>query len=727
VFVRKNEEVFLLSRSNILLLTSLLAATLGALPAAAQKISVYRGNGQVICLGCPSGAPVAYQPLVVRVTDDADRPLAGVTVDWSSTGGVIRSQTTTGADGTSENFLIPQNVQNISTIQSYLQYTVTATTSTSAATFTETIGLQSAFSFSQPPVQVYNVSVPVGEFLTGQVGTTGTPIQVQVTDQYGNRLPNIALTLVNLQSASAGPVVTCKAQAGAGLDTVLTDSTGLATCTPVFGGTPGVSGQFYALVGGVNYGDPANLPVGYWQYQASRVTLTPGAAGSVVITAGANQIANPDRALATPLQVEIDSTSGTPLAGQQVTWRINPASAGTLGSATTTTDSNGRTSNTVAIAASAAPGTINVIATSVSDPSKSATFTFTVTPVVVITGFSVFSGSGQSASINTAFAQPLVVQVTASSGSAANVPVQFSATGPVSLSATSASTDANGRAQVTVNAGSITGAATVTATVATSTGTGTATFNLSVVPTAPNFTANNFVNGADNQTNSFSPCSITGLIMPQGTFAAQPGPTFPGYPLGNTNLRITVNNIGAPILSLANTADGRQEILFQIPCEVQPGSSVPVTVNGATTNVTLNIKDASPGVYQTVMSDNVLRTLLIRPDGSFVTLANPAKRGETVIALATGLGATSPSIGTGSVAAPGSTATPTGDVIVGMAGGGVPLVYAKRSEDLPGVFLVAFQIPQEINPGNDVTFSIGVTPAGSSTRVYSATTRIPVQ
>ena len=101
-----------MSRSNILLLTTLLAATLGALPAAAQKISVYRGNGQVICFGCTNGAPVAFKPLVVRVTDDSDRPLAGVTVNWSSTGGVLQPQTTTGTDGTSENFLIPQNVQD---------------------------------------------------------------------------------------------------------------------------------------------------------------------------------------------------------------------------------------------------------------------------------------------------------------------------------------------------------------------------------------------------------------------------------------------------------------------------------------------------------------------------------------------------------------------------------------------------------------------------------------
>jgi hypothetical protein len=68
----------------------------------------------------------------------------------------------------------------------------------------------------------------------------------------------------------------------------------------------------------------------------------------------------------------------------------------------------------------------------------------------------------------------------------------------------------------------------------------------------------------------------------------------------------------------------------------------------------------------------------------------------------------------------------TGTVVPGMAGGGANLVYAKLSEDLPGVYVVAFQIPTNAPIGNDTTFSIGVVPPGSSAAIYSATSKVPV-
>ena len=44
------------------------------------------------------------------------------------------------------------------------------------------------------------------------------------------------------------------------------------------------------------------------------------------------------------------------------------------------------------------------------------------------------------------------------------------------------------------------------------------------------------------------------------------------------------------------------------------------------------------------MSDGVLRAVLVRPDGSFVSLQNPARIGEVIRMYATGLGQTSPPI-----------------------------------------------------------------------------------
>ena len=87
-----------------------------------------------------------------------------------------------------------------------------------------------------------------------------------------------------------------------------------------------------------------------------------------------------------------------------------------------------------------------------------------------------------------------------------------------------------------------------------------------------------------------------------------------------------------------------------------------------------------------------------------------------------GIAVPSPSSSAGQVTA----LVPLGSVIVGMAGGGVPLNWARLS-DLPGVFLVSFQIPADMQTGNNVTFSIGLVPQGASSAVYSGTTKIPVQ
>ena len=62
-----------------------------------------------------------------------------------------------------------------------------------------------------------------------------------------------------------------------------------------------------------------------------------------------------------------------------------------------------------------------------------------------------------------------------------------------------------------------------------------------------------------------------------------------------------------------------------------------------------------------------------------------------------------------------------------MAGGGVPVVSAKLTEDLPGVYLITFTIPSDMQTGDNVTLSVAVIPQGSATPIYSAGVRIPVQ
>ena len=257
------------------------------------------------------------------------------------------------------------------------------------------------------------------------------------------------------------------------------------------------------------------------------------------------------------------------------------------------------------------------------------------------------------------------------------------------------------------------------------------TFALAVIPPGPSITPSTFFNAADLQRGSISPCSLATIIASgiaptlQGGLAAS---TLGPNPLTLGGDSITFNGVSAPILRLSN-ANGQQQITFQVPCEVTANASVPVTVNvsGGTSSTTTAVLQASPGIYQIVMSDGVTRGVFIRPDGSFVSLSNPARRGETVIALATGMGTTSPSVATNTLPVPGSNANVQGQVIVGVNNGGVPLTYARLSPDLPGVYLVAFMVPTDAAIGNNIVFSIGIVPLNSSTVFYSAGSLIPIQ
>jgi len=291
-------------------------------------------------------------------------------------------------------------------------------------------------------------------------------------------------------------------------------------------------------------------------------------------------------------------------------------------------------------------------------------------------------------------------------------------------------TGSNGQAQVTVQAGGTAGNITVTATAA---GVSAQSFSLVVSPPGPSLTAASFMNAADFQRGSISPCSLATIVAPgvapglQGMVA---GSLFGPLPYQVANDTLTVGGSSAPIFSVGlNTATNQQQLTFQVPCDVTPGSSVAVVVNVGAGSATINVpvQAASPGIFQTVMTDGVSRAVLVRPDGSFVSLQNPARRGENLVAFLTGLGPASTPVGTNSVASPGAVVSPKGTVVVGMAGRGIPLISAQLSDELLGVWMVTFTVPADVNTGNNLTFSVSVVPAGSGSPISSGTTTIPVQ
>ena len=740
VFMHSNEEV-ILNKSTVMVLVAAITGLFCAYPASAQNITKVSGDGQLIC----QTSCFAFTALIVRVTDSNGNALPNVTVNWAITsstyGGVLLdgATTTTASDGTASNTFSYNGVPpQGSPFEQYVQNTVQASTSNAAVTFSLS---QALYDPTNPQLAAVDIiggsfvqTLIAGVVLTGQAGSTGsTPLQVSVTGSRGGGIANVSVQLVNYLNQSAE--VNCAEADGGEVNTALTNASGLATCTPVFSGVPG-TGLFYILVGagGVVPPDPTNLPFGSSVIGPMNLTVTAAQPGLIKVTQGNGQSAAPGQVLPTPLQVEVDTASGTPVAGQSVSWTVTPAGAVNLSSTSTSTNTSGQTSVTATFSGTAS-GTVQITATCPACASvKTYSFTETAVPIVTISGLTIFSGNNQSALVNAVFSLPLVVQVIGSNGQPdANVGVQFSVTGPASLSSSSVSTNSSGQAQVSVTAGATAGSVTVTATV----GSFTQTFTLTVVPPGPTLTASSFYNGADFQAGSISPCSIATIIAPglapgiQGVVTS--GNVFGPLPYLLASDAVSFNGTSAPIFNVANV-NGQQQITVQVPCGVAPAASVPVTVTvGSAPPATVNVPvlAASPGIFQTTMSDGVSRAVIVRPDGSFVSLANPARRGEIVQAFATGLGVTSPTVGTNATSIPGSAAIVQGTVVVGITntasqGEGALVTEAQVAPDLIGVYEVSFQVPSDAATGNNVSFSMGLIPVGASAPIYSATTKIPV-
>lgn len=708
-----------------LLLGLAVTGTVGlAVGQAPANISVVSGNGQLVCGLCSStGGWNQFEPLKVLVTDSLGNPVANATVNWSilqgnpATTALSSPQTTTGTDGTTSNTF------TAIFIQSRVAYTVIASlANSSSVTFTVTSGAPESstqYAYSQ-------VTDGRGT-ISGLAGGTGTPsVAVKVQDFSGQVIANVSVRLTPAPGYTPGASVACATGAGADPGSVLTDQNGVAVCTPILGPVPG-TGSYHIVVGGVaNPQANAGGALGYNDFGGETIQVSPGTPSSLKIISGSPQSANAGQALASALVGEVDSSSGNPVSGATVNWSVSPAGAASLANSTTTADANGRVTNNVTLS-STATGNVQVIASV-----GSAAITFSISVNVAVTGLTIASGDGQSATVGTAFAQPLVVQLNGAGGQIpANVPVQFAITGPGTLSTSSVNTDSNGRASVTVTAGSSAGAVVVTAT----SGTYSRSFALTVVPPGPAITQSSFLNGAgffgtDSIHAALTPCGIGTVIAPgiapsiQGVVT---GPMVGPLPYQLAQVTISFNGSQAPLFNVAN-ANGQQQATFQVPCDLIPSNSVPVSVIVGAESATVNVvvRSAGPGIFQYTDSAGLQQAVIVRPDGSYVSSTNRARAGETLRLYVTGIGQVKPAVATNAIPVSGTDSVAQGNVVVGVNNLPGTGISARRAPGMIGVDEIAFQLPSGVSTGNAVLY-VAVYPADNSGIQVSNTTWIPIQ
>ena len=667
--------------------------------------------------------------MVVLVLDAAGNPVPSATVNWavvnpSSTSVVLRfQQTTTGANGQTVNYA------GLSAGGTRYSHQVTASIPSSALTVTFDLTQGAPQSSAQ---YAFGLVTGVGTVLTGTAGSTSSGIiQVQVRDFQSVPLPNVSIRLVPAPGYTPGASISCVTASGADPGSVLTDATGTANCTPVFGPfptAPGTTGTFYVLIGGVAAAQNGTGPIGYEELPSITIQVSPGVPTAVSLVSGNQQTASAGQNLTAPLVAQIQSSSGSALAGETVTWNVTPAAAATLSQTSTASDVNGRVSTVVTFSASAF-GPVQITVTTANGVSAS----FAVNATAPVTSLIKVSGDGQAATVNTDFAQPLVVQVGVPGAlSPAGIPVQFSISGPGTLNNTTVATSSSGTAAVAVTAGSSTGTITVTATA----GAYSAVFTLVVALPGPVLTPSSFVNGAglfpvDATHSAWSPCAVGTIIAPGIAPAIQgavTGSALGPWPYQLAQVTVAVDGNPAPIEQVSNIG-GQQQLSFQVPCNVAPANNVPVvvTVYGFSTTTSAVVRSSSPGIFEYAMSDGARRAVLVRADGTFVSLENPAHPGDVLRMFATGVGQVLPSLTTDSLPIPGINSVAVGQVSVRINGSAASGVTARRAPQLIGVDEVTFQVPSGVPSGNDLALLLTVTAVDNPTPQLSNLSKIPIE
>lgn len=426
------------------------------------------------------------------------------------------------------------------------------------------------------------------------------------------------------------------------------------------------------------------------------IRVDPGEPSLLKILNGNNQSGDISQILPTPLIVEIGDGGGNTLASATVRWEVIQGQA-TLTNSTTVTDSNGRASNTVRLGTQ--PGVILIKATAFGGSQPSVTFETRVN--VTVSGLAKVSGDSQSTFTNSAFPNPLVVQVTDNRQQAVpGVTVNFTVTsGSETLSANSATTDSAGRASVTVRAGGAAGSIVITAnTQGVAQG---ATFNLTAQLPGP--VPGAFVNAASGERGAVVPGGIFTLLgqgfAPDLRGCIEGVPIIGRLPTKLNQVELQFGTTLAPIFSVCNL-NGQESVTFQAPFELTPGFPVSVIARvgvGSTTLNNVQVRDYQPGTFETTNAQGRRYAVALKPNGSFVSPDNPARYGEIILVFMTGAGQTTPAAATGVT---GVTGQRLGiDVVVGLNDLGVRVVSAEYARGLVGVYEIQFEVPQGTQTG----------------------------
>jgi uncharacterized protein (TIGR03437 family) len=662
-------------------------------------LDIFSGNGFLLQAG------FLPQTLIVIVRDAALNPVPGAAVTWRIAEGLPTglnvTQTVTDAEGKASVIFTPRSNIEIGAAP-FVQQRIRATYQNENVDFWVTTYPVTNFAGQTVPSPTALLTKPTqeeGRTITGASGQTiPGALTVSVFTPSGARIPNVGLSATTELDPALGPIASC---AGG---FVLTDAQGSATCDLVLGGLPRSNVTMYADIGGS--GPP---PTGAFRRHFVNLNVTQPVATVVEIVSGNNQAGLPGTALTQPLTILVKDPAGAIIAGAPVAWEV--VSNATLGTRSAVTDANGRATANVTLGSTVGPAQVKAT-------SGTGTVTFSLAVTAVPTSLISVSGNGQSAIVGQAFSAPLVVQLRdANNAGVAGQTVNFRvASGAATLSSATAITNAQGQAQVTVTAGATAGSISVTATFGTLPA---VTFDLTARQSGPVLTASSFVNGA-----SGAPGVVPGGIVrivgqglaPNVQNCVVPDTRFGALPLELAQVSVQFGPETAPTLApmfYVCNQGGEESVAVQVPFEVNPGTTqATIRVSGGSTTVqNIPVLQVQPGIFETIGQNNLRYGVVLRPNGTFASPQNPARRGEIVTLFATGLGRVDPAAATNSIGVPGQRVLER--MVVGVNNGGVRVVSAEYAVNMIGVYAVSFEIPVDTAVGTTAPLALAADVGGS--------------
>ena len=383
-----------------------------------KTLEIFSGGDQ-------EGAPGAAldKPFAVEVRDGTDKPLPGVEVTFSVTGGggtLSVTSATTDSNGRAESTLTlgPNPGRN------------TVTVSVTGIARTET--------FNSEGIRTPKTL----EIFSGgdQEGAPGAalenPFVVEVRDQSGDPLPGVQVTF---SVSSGGGTLSATS--------VMTNSNGRAESTLTLGPNPGTNTVTVSVAG--------SQEKETFNAEGIRTPKT------LEIFSGGDQEGAPGAALENPFVVEVRDQTDKPLPGVQVTFSVS-SGGGTLSATSVMTDVNGRAESILTLGPNLGRNTVTVSVTGIQEQQ-----TFTAEGIRIPLAFWIISGDKQQGLLGEALANPFIVEVRDQSGDPLpGVQVTFSvSSGGGTLSATITTTDSNGRVESTLTLGLNPGPNTVTVSV----------------------------------------------------------------------------------------------------------------------------------------------------------------------------------------------------------------------------------------------------------------------